>query len=60
MSLVIITHDLGLVAELCDRVYVMLGGKIVESADVFSLFEHPQHPHAKRLISLSTRGEFAA
>jgi ABC-type dipeptide/oligopeptide/nickel transport system ATPase component len=60
MSLVIITHDLGLVAELCDRVYVMLGGKIVESADVFSLFEHPRHPHTKRLISLSTRGEFAA
>ncbi len=55
MALVIITHDLGLVAELCDRVYVMLGGKIVESADVFSLFETPQHPHTKRLITLSAR-----
>jgi ABC-type dipeptide/oligopeptide/nickel transport system ATPase component len=60
MALVIITHDLGLVAELCDRVYVMFGGNIVESADVFSLFETPQHLHTKRLISLSTRGEAAA
>jgi ABC-type dipeptide/oligopeptide/nickel transport system ATPase component len=60
MALVIITHDLGLVAELCDRVYVMLGGKIVESADVFSLFERPAHAHTRRLISLSARGEVAA
>ena len=60
MALVIITHDLGLVAELCDRVYVMLAGQIVESADVFSLFEHPTHPHTRRLISLSARGEVAA
>ena len=60
MALVIITHDLGLVAELCDRVYVMSGGKIVESADVFSLFEHPQHPHTKRLIGLSARGGIVA
>jgi ABC-type dipeptide/oligopeptide/nickel transport system ATPase component len=60
MALVIITHDLGLVAELCDRVYVMFGGKVVESADVFSLFEAPQHTHTKRLISLSARGEAVA
>jgi len=55
MALAIITHDLGLVAELCDRVYVMLAGKVVECADVFTLFEAPQHPHTARLISLSTR-----
>jgi ABC-type dipeptide/oligopeptide/nickel transport system ATPase component len=60
MALVIITHDLGLVAELCDRVYVMLNGRIIESADVFSLFENPTHPHTRRLISLSARGEVAA
>ncbi|MBV9754975.1 MAG: ABC transporter ATP-binding protein, partial [Hyphomicrobiales bacterium] len=36
MALVVITHDLGLVAELCDRVYVMRAGKVVESADVFT------------------------
>ena len=60
MALVIITHDLGLVAELCDRVYVMFNGRIIESADVFSLFEHPAHAHTRRLISLSARGEAAA
>jgi ABC-type dipeptide/oligopeptide/nickel transport system ATPase component len=56
MALVIITHDLGLVAELCDRVYVMYAGQVVECADVFSLFEAPNHPHTARLISLSARG----
>jgi ABC-type dipeptide/oligopeptide/nickel transport system ATPase component len=56
MALAIITHDLGLVAELCDRVYVMLAGKVVECADVFTLFEAPKHPHTARLISLSARG----
>ena len=56
MALVIITHDLGLVAELCDRVYVMLAGKVVECADVFTLFEQPKHPHTARLIGLSARG----
>ena len=55
MALAIITHDLGLVAELCDRVYVMLAGQVVECADVFTLFESPQHPHTARLISLSAR-----
>jgi ABC-type dipeptide/oligopeptide/nickel transport system ATPase component len=55
MALAIITHDLGLVAELCDRVYVMLGGKVVECADVFTLFEAPKHSHTARLISLSAR-----
>lgn len=57
MALVIITHDLGLVAELCDRVYVMRGGCVVETADVISLFEAPQHPYTARLIALSTRGK---
>jgi ABC-type dipeptide/oligopeptide/nickel transport system ATPase component len=55
MALVIITHDLGLVAELCDRVYVMRGGCVVEMADVISLFEAPKHPYTARLIALSTR-----
>jgi len=56
MALVVITHDLGLVAELCDRVYVMRAGKVVESADVFTLFESPKHPYTARLIELCTRG----
>jgi ABC-type dipeptide/oligopeptide/nickel transport system ATPase component len=50
MAVAIITHDLGVVAELCDRVYVMNGGKVVESADTIDLFERPQHPYSARLI----------
>jgi ABC-type dipeptide/oligopeptide/nickel transport system ATPase component len=55
MALVVITHDLGLVAELCDRVYVMRSGRVVESTDVMSLFEAPAHPYTAELIALSTR-----
>jgi ABC-type dipeptide/oligopeptide/nickel transport system ATPase component len=54
MAVVIITHDLGVVAELCDRVYVMQTGKVVETAPVTDLFENPQHPYSARLISLSS------
>jgi len=50
MSLLVITHDLGIVAELCDRVYVMYGGKIMETSDVRSLFRNPQHPYTKALL----------
>jgi ABC-type dipeptide/oligopeptide/nickel transport system ATPase component len=57
MALVIITHDLGLVAELCDRVYVMRAGCVVETADVMSLFDAPSHPYTARLIALSTRAK---
>jgi ABC-type dipeptide/oligopeptide/nickel transport system ATPase component len=53
MALAIVTHDLGVVAELCDRVYVMQAGRMVECADVFALFEAPQHPYSARLIELS-------
>ena len=60
MALAIITHDLGLVAELCDRVYVMQAGKMVECADVFSLFEAPRHPYTAKLIGLSRREGRAA
>ncbi len=55
MALALITHDLGLVAELCDRVFVMHSGKGVETADVFSLFRAPKHPYTARLIALSRR-----
>jgi ABC-type dipeptide/oligopeptide/nickel transport system ATPase component len=54
MAVVIITHDLGVVAELCDRVYVMQTGKVVETAPAVELFENPQHPYSARLIDLST------
>lgn len=56
MALVVITHDLGLVAELCDRVCVMRAGKVIECADVFALFETPRHPYTARLIELCRRG----
>jgi ABC-type dipeptide/oligopeptide/nickel transport system ATPase component len=55
MAMVIITHDLGVVAALCDRVYVMNGGKVVESADTIALFDAPQDPYSARLIELTRR-----
>lgn len=55
MAIAIITHDLGVIAELCDRVYVMRGGKVVESGAVIDVFEAPQHPYSAELIRLSTR-----
>lgn len=53
MSLLLISHDLGIVAGLCDRVYVMYAGKIVESGDVFSIFERPLHPYTQGLLRSS-------
>lgn len=50
MALLLITHDLGVVAETCDRVLVMYAGKIVEESDVVSLFEAPQHPYTVGLL----------
>ena len=55
MALALVTHDLGLVAELCDRVYVMHGGKMLEDGDVFTLFEAPRHPYTAQLVALSRR-----
>jgi len=51
VSLLMITHDLGIVAEICDRVYVMYAGKIVESANVFSIFENCKHPYTTGLLN---------
>lgn len=45
-----ITHDLGVIAEVAERVVVMYGGKIVEQADVITLFEDPRHPYTKGLL----------
>ncbi len=52
MAMIFITHDLGVVAEICDDVAVMYDGRIVEYADVFSLFDHPQHPYTETLLNL--------
>lgn len=49
-SILLITHDLGVVAEMCDRVLVMYAGEIVESSDVYSIFENPQHPYTQGLL----------
>lgn len=51
LSLLLITHDLAIIAEICDRVYVMYAGLVVENADILSLFEKPMHPYTQGLIS---------
>jgi len=51
MSIIFITHDLGIVAETCDDVAVMYCGKVVEYADVRSLFKHPKHPYTIGLMN---------
>ncbi|MCG7586720.1 ABC transporter ATP-binding protein [Photobacterium sp. OFAV2-7] len=52
MAMIFITHDLGVVAEICDDVAVMYGGRIVEQANVYDLFDCPQHPYTERLLGL--------
>lgn len=49
-SIILITHDLGVIAEMCDDVLVMYTGRIMEQADVYSLFENPLHPYTKGLL----------
>jgi peptide/nickel transport system ATP-binding protein len=59
-SLLLITHNLGIIAEACDRVAVMYAGEIVEIGDARDVFRDPQHPYTRELlrstISLSTTG----
>ncbi|MDR7302692.1 ABC transporter ATP-binding protein [Haloactinomyces albus] len=50
MGLILITHDLGVVAEIADRIAVMYAGRIVESADAHSLYEQPGHPYTEGLM----------
>ena len=50
MGVMLITHDLAVVAEVCQRVIVMYLGQVVEEADVNSIFDHPQHPYTQGLI----------
>ena len=58
LSLIFVTHDLGIVAKLCDRVAVMYAGKIVETAEVRKLFKSPSHPYTSALFkSLPRVGE---
>ena len=50
MGLLLITHDLGVVAEIADRVVVMNGGRIVETGDAAAVYQNPQHPYTRKLI----------
>ena len=55
MSVVFITHDMGVVAEIADRVVVMLGGKKVEEGNVNEIFHNPKHPYTKSLLAVVPR-----
>ena len=50
LALLLVTHNLALVAELCDRVLVMYAGRLVEDGDVYSVFEAPKHPYTQQLL----------
>lgn len=50
-SIIFITHDLGVVAEVCDEVVVMYCGRVVEKANVYDLFENPSHPYTEGLLA---------
>ena len=55
MAVLLITHNLGIIAETAQRVVVMKEGRVVEAADVFSLFERPQHPYTRQLLAAVPR-----
>ncbi|PWI57630.1 ABC transporter ATP-binding protein [Sulfoacidibacillus thermotolerans] len=57
MSIMLITHDLGVVAEMCDRVVVMYAGKVVEQGNVKDIFRNPSHPYTVGLLSSIPRLE---
>ncbi|MCV0378335.1 MAG: ABC transporter ATP-binding protein [Nitratireductor sp.] len=54
-AIIIITHDLGVVAEMADRVVVMYAGQVVEVGDVFAIFENPRHPYTRGLLNCTPR-----
>ena len=55
MSVLFITHDMAVIAEMADRVVVMFNGKIVEQGPVEQIFHEPQHDYTKKLISAVPR-----
>lgn len=55
MSIILITHDFGVVAGMCDRIVVMKDGEIVEQNDTLSIFNHAEHPYTQRLLSALPR-----
>ena len=50
MAVLLITHDMGLVAQMADRVLVMYAGQLIEQARVLELFDHPAHPYTRALL----------
>ena len=56
-AIILITHDLGLIAELADRVVVMYAGRVVELGDVFTIFNSPRHPYTVGLMNSLARLE---
>lgn len=57
MSILLITHDLALVAETCDRVAVMHGGHVVEIGPIEAIYEEPKHPYTRRLLGSVLRAD---
>ena len=53
-SILLISHDLGVIAQLCDYVYVMYAGRVVEQAPTIELFDHPTHPYTQGLLAAVT------
>lgn len=57
LALLLITHDMGVVAQSCDKVAVLYAGRLVESRDVNTLFKQPRHPYTRALIDCIPQGE---
>lgn len=51
MAILLVSHDFGVIAQMCDRVLVMYGGRIVESGPVDSIYHHPRHPYTRGLLA---------
>jgi oligopeptide/dipeptide ABC transporter ATP-binding protein len=51
LSLILITHDLSVIAETCDRVLIMYAGRVAEEGSVHEVFRHPRHPYTQKLLS---------
>ena len=51
LSLLFISHDLAVVAALCDRIAVLHGGRLVEEGEVLSFYAHPRHPYSRALLA---------